>query len=250
MPIYLLVDKGRKSSEDLIRQARNRNSRDWNEPESAPDPPAEPPEESLENPVETDTTPSRVPDQQSPTNTVDEQVEPAPTQPRRSGSFFRSVGVRLVLAALFAGGWWLFTSFDDASRDGGGEIVGGGDLDVMTMQTGDCFNDPDELEGVVYDVAAVPCTEPHDNEVFAVHSVGSSFGDEFPGQSALEQHSFETCVGSFAGYVGVDYAVSSLGVFTFTPTAESWNEGDREFVCALYSLDFAKLEGSARGSGL
>lgn len=177
-----------------------------------------------------------------------ERVDPRP--PSSVGSFLTSVGARLIVGLLIAGGWWLFTSFDDASRDDGGEIVGGGDLGVMSMQTGDCFDDPGELEDIVYDVAAVPCSEPHDNEVFAVKSVGTVFGDEFPGRSAIEQYSYDSCVASFLTYVGIDYAESSLGVFTFTPTEESWSDGDREFVCALYSIDFAKLNGTARGSGL
>jgi hypothetical protein len=184
-----------------------------------------------------------------PTDVQDQEL--APPRPRRSvGSLFTSVGVRLVVGLLIAGGWWLFTSFDDADRDDGGEIVGGGDLGVMSMQIGDCFDDPGELDDVVYDVAAVPCSEPHDNEVFAVKSVGTVFGDEFPGRPAMDQYSYESCVDSFLAYVGVDYAQSSLGVFTFTPTQESWDEGDRDFVCALYSIDFAKLSGSAAGSGL
>lgn len=186
----------------------------------------------------------------SPTPNAEGEELVAPSRPGRVGWFFTSVGARVVIGLLIAGGWWLFTSFDDASRDGDGEIVGRGDLGVMAMQVGDCFDDPDELENVVYDVAAVPCSEPHDNEVFAVKSVGTVFGDGFPGRSVIEQHSYDSCVASFSTYVGVDYAESSLEVFTFTPTEESWGEGDREFVCALYSLDFAKLTGTARGSGL
>ena len=166
------------------------------------------------------------------------------------GSFFTSVGARVLVALLITGGWWLFTSFDDASRDDGGDIVGAGDLGVMSMEVGDCFDDPDEMEDFVYDVSAVPCSEPHDNEVFAVKSVGTVFGDDFPGRSAIEQYSYESCVASFPDYVGVDYAESSLAVFTFTPTDESWGEGDREFVCALYSIDLVKLNGTALGSGL
>lgn len=172
------------------------------------------------------------------------------SRPGGVGSFFTSVAARVLVGLLIAGGWWLFTSFDDASRDDGGDIVGGGDLGVMSMQVGDCFDDPDEIDDVVYDVAAVPCSEPHDNEVFAVKSVGTVFGDDFPGREAIEQYSYESCVASFQDYVGVDYAQSSLAVFTFTPTDESWGEGDREFVCALYSIDLVKLNGTALGSGL
>lgn len=181
---------------------------------------------------------------------IDEDGLVTPGRPSGVRSFFTSVGARVVVGLLIAGGWWLFTSLDDASRDDGGEIVGGGDLGVMSMQVGDCFNDPSDLEEVVYDVAAVPCSEPHDNEVFAVGSIGSNLGEDFPGRSPLEQYSYDNCVDSFFGYVGVDYAESSLGVFTFTPTEESWAEGDREFVCALYSIDLGGLTGTARGSGL
>jgi len=186
----------------------------------------------------------------SPSTPLEDDLSVAPSRPSGKGSFFTSVVARVVVGLLIAGGWWLFSSFDDASRDAGGEIVGAGDLDVLTMEVGDCFDDPDEFEDVVYDVAAVPCSEPHDNEVFAVKSVGTVFGEDFPGRSAIEQYSHDNCVASFPEYVGVEYAASSLGVFSFTPTEESWDEGDRGFVCALYSIDFAKLTGTARDSGL
>lgn len=173
---------------------------------------------------------------------------PAP-QPSRTTSFGVTTVTRLVIGGLIFGGWLLFTSFDDANRDGSGEIVGGGDLDVATLQPGDCFDAPDS--DVVFDVQAVPCSEAHDNEVFAVGSVGSTFGENWPGLTALDDHAYEACTGSqFATYVGTSYVESSLGVFTLTPTDESWEEGDRGFICAIYSLDFAPLTRSVRDSGL
>ncbi|MGD2060555.1 MAG: septum formation family protein [Acidimicrobiia bacterium] len=156
--------------------------------------------------------------------------------------------LRLVIAGAIAGGWWLFTSFDDADRADTGEIVGGGDLSVMTMRAGDCFDDPDGE--VVYDVQAIPCSEPHDNEVFAIGEF-SSDSDVFPGLIALDDSAYEQCTGSrFESYVGVGYLDSELGVFTLTPTEDSWDEGDRGYVCALYRLDLAKLTGTARASEL
>ncbi|HSM45764.1 MAG TPA: hypothetical protein VK969_12175, partial [Acidimicrobiia bacterium] len=76
-------------------------------------------------------------------------------------------------------------------------------------------------------------------------------GDAFPGQDALWEHSYEICSGPlFDSYVGTRYLESSLDVFSFTPSSESWDEGDRDFVCALYRVDFGQLTGTARGSGL
>jgi hypothetical protein len=157
----------------------------------------------------------------------------------------------LIVTGLILGGWFLFTTLDDAGRDDSGAIVDAGDLDVMSLRLGDCFDDAENLEDVVIDVAAVPCSAPHDNEVFSVQSLAASFGDAYPGEATLSEFTYEICSGvAFDSYVGGSYVDSSLEVFTFTPTQESWDEGDREFVCALYRLDFGKLTGTARDSGL
>lgn len=186
------------------------------------------------------------------TSTSDGEEQPDYVAPPRSGgvgSWFTSIGVRILIGLVIAGGWWLFTSFDDADRDGAGEIVGGGDLGVMTMQPGDCFDDPDS--DVVYDVQAVPCTQPHDNEVFALGDVSSVFPNTFPGLVALDDYAYEQCIGApFQSYVGVDYASSALAVFTLTPTEDSWRDGDRGYICALYRLDLNKLTETARSSGI
>lgn len=186
----------------------------------------------------------------TPTNVEEDQgLHVPPQQPGRAGSFFTSVGVRVVIGLLIAGGWWLFTSFDDANRDASGEIVEGGDLGVMTMQVGDCFDDPDS--NLVYDVQAIPCSQPHDNEVFALGDVSGVFPNTHPGPGALDDYAYEQCIGSnFRSYVGVAYADSILGVFTLTPTEESWDDGDRGYICALYRLDLAKLSDTARASGI
>ncbi|MFZ0015631.1 MAG: septum formation family protein [Acidimicrobiia bacterium] len=161
------------------------------------------------------------------------------------------MAIRVGIGLLILGGWNLFTGLDDASRGDDGEIVSGGDLDVMTLQVGDCFNDPDDLDGPVSDVAAVPCHEEHDNEVFLVQTLDDSFGDAFPGVDVLGEHAYIGCSGpSFDSYVGRSYLDSVLEVFSFTPTEDSWAEGDREFVCALFRLDGAPLGRSASGSGL
>ena len=59
-----------------------------------------------------------------------------------------------------------------------------------------------------------------------------------------------SCIERFAGYVGRDYDSSSLDVITMYPSRESWQQSDREVMCALYDMEANKLTGSMKGSGL
>lgn len=240
-----MAESDRKSSEDLIREA-NQRLRNTSEPESTHETSTVPTDE-VSPPVAPQGIEYR---SQQVTEAADVAMGPLQTEPEPRIRINRTVA-RLILSALLLGGWFLFSTLDDAGRDDSGQIVDAGDLDVMSLRVGDCFDDPDDLEEVVFDVAAVPCSGPHDNEVFSVQPLGTAFGDSYPGDEALSDHTYEVCSGGlFDSYVGTSYVDSSLEVFTFTPTQESWDEGDREFVCALFRLDFARLTGTARNSGL
>jgi hypothetical protein len=241
----------RKSSEDLIREAHQRLGSLHPHPD-ADVLDAEAGVDAVAPPGVASQPPTRALQYRSQDEKVTTTFPPDPIERRvATGIGFSGRWVGWAITALVFSAWGLFTSLDDANRDGSGEIVAAGDLDVMTLQVGDCFDDPEVLDEVVFDVAAVPCTDSHDNEVFAVQSVSAVFGGAFPGLDALEQHGYEVCSGqTFDSYVGASYLDSALEVFTITPTEESWDQGDREIVCALFRLDFAPLTGSARGSGL
>ena len=148
----------------------------------------------------------------------------------------------------------VFDFFNDADRDESGSIVGGGEIGVFAMRTGDCFDDPQEIidagsaTAEFQDVAGVPCSEPHDNEVYAVFDV--SF-DRFPGEGAMSDVATDECLERFENFVGRSYEESILDVFPIYPTDDSWSRlNDREVVCAVYHIDGDKLTGSKRGSGI
>jgi hypothetical protein len=252
----------RKSSEDLVREANRKFRSSPDVPDAVSQP--EDPDSSigtgeLRNPVEYKSSPpafeqpqsQQYPADSSPgRDTSGQPFDPVRAQPVRTSRFV-ALAVRVGVGLAVFAGIGLFSSFNDASRDDSGEITSGGDLDVLTLQVGDCFDDPADLDEVVFDVAALPCSEPHDNEVYFLVPIAGVFGDTFPGDTALQEYSYEKCVGEpFDSYVGTDYLDSSLEVFTFTPTDESWDLGDREIVCVLFRLDFSKLTGTARNSGL
>ena len=56
-----------------------------------------------------------------------------------------------------------------ADRDETGAIVAEGNVDAFQMRVGDCFDDGSTFDDDNVDsVPGVPCTNPHDNEVYAV----------------------------------------------------------------------------------
>jgi hypothetical protein len=116
-----------------------------------------------------------------------------------------------------------------------------GGTSVTDIGIGDCFDDPDT--NVVATLDLIDCAEPHDNEVFASVLMSDA---SFPGDNGVAEFAFDACFDPFEAYVGEAYADSSLDYIYLGPTQESWDDGDREVLCILYSADLAKLTGSMK----
>lgn len=116
---------------------------------------------------------------------------------------------------------------------------------VMDLGVGDCFNDDPAASDVVSQVATVDCAQPHDREIYFEFSMTES---TFPGSEATAQAAGERCLAEFDAFVGRSYQTSDLERVPITPTAESWEQGDRVVYCALYALDLSQLTGSMRGA--
>jgi hypothetical protein len=136
--------------------------------------------------------------------------------------------------------WWIPVAvivlavgyFTTARRGDDGALNAGGTLSVTEMQVGDCFSTDGETE--IADVDGVPCTEPHQYEVFAVRD----HDGPLPLTDASYQSAFDSlCLADFATYVGVDWADSEIYADMITPSEESYAEGDREYICFLYEPD-------------
>ena len=139
------------------------------------------------------------------------------------------------------------------ARDSSGAIIEEGSLSVFSMRPGDCFNDPDFLtlgeDTELESVTAVPCSEPHDNEVYAVVDLAGGAEDSYPGDIAMYEIAIGECLGRFNLYVGISYLDSWLAADPILPTRSSWErDGDREVVCFLYNATLVPLTGSMRGS--
>jgi hypothetical protein len=114
----------------------------------------------------------------------------------------------------------------DAQRDDAGQVQVQSDVDVRQVRTGDCI--AKTAQGAVTDVTAVPCGEPHGGEAhFAFDLPAGPFPGDEPVASAAEQG----CVAAFVDFVGTRYEDSELEISQLTPSAESWESGDREVLC-------------------
>lgn len=160
----------------------------------------------------------------------------------------KQLGGYLAVALGVVGVGW----FMEAKRDDSGAIVSEGSIDAFQIRVGDCFDDASTEstgeESTVTDVHGVPCSQPHDNEVYAVFDVSLT---EFPQGDAMAQIAFDSCLEHFESFVGRDYPSSALDIMTLYPSHESWHrQNDREVICAVYDVSLSKLEGSARGRAL
>jgi hypothetical protein len=122
------------------------------------------------------------------------------------------------------------------------EITEAGTADVFALNVGDCINDVDAEE--VTEVPAVPCDEPHDNEIYYEFSMPDG---EFPGDEATMAAAEEQCAPEFDKFVGLAYEESVLDWFPYTPTEGSWTEGgDRLVQCVIYEPQ-VRTSGSLAG---
>lgn len=152
-----------------------------------------------------------------------------------------------MLYIAIAVGFVAYEAATEADRDSTGAIVDGGSVDAFSVKVGDCFNDSGSMEEIS-SLPGVPCAEPHDNEAFAAFDVTLSSYPE--NEDAMWDLAYQSCMDRFEGFVGKDYESSSLDVFTMYPSTESWQQNDREVICAVFDMDANKLVGSVEGLAL
>ena len=127
------------------------------------------------------------------------------------------------------------------------EEVSAETVDAVDLKVGDCLvDDPGEEE--IADVDVLPCTQPHDSEVYAAMDIDAG---AYPGEEAVDTMAQEFCLAEFQPYVGTDYSVSALDVGYLTPTPTSWTLGnDREILCTVYRVDGEKLSTTVKNSNV
>lgn len=183
--------------------------------------------------------------------------EPPPMMPQpvsaapSGGSVLKNV-LRGAFLLLFLGPalWGLINgAINGADRNDLGVIEEAGDLAVMDLRIGDCFNLPAGTENDIEidEVEAVPCTDTHENEVYVVTNYAGS--GSYPGEQAIWDFADQFCLTAFETFVGMPYQDSLLDFGYFYPSREGWeDEDDRGVTCVVYDFNGAMLTGSMRGA--
>jgi len=126
------------------------------------------------------------------------------------------------------------------------DTVDPGETTVFEVAVGDCLNDAAQT-GDVSAVPIVPCSEPHDSEIYAVIVMTDG---EYPGDQPVVQQADDGCRAEFTAYIGVPAAQSRYMFNALYPTEDSWTGGDREILCRVALVTdgvIEKVTGSLKG---
>jgi hypothetical protein len=138
-------------------------------------------------------------------------------------------------------------SDDKAERDDG-DITSAGPVSVFDLRPGDCLNPSDEAVGEIENIEAVPCDEPHLQEVFALPEYpDEDGGGAYPGEAEIQQFADASCLEAFEQYTGIDYLNSDLYFTYLHPSVDSWNDDDRQVVCVI-TAGGDEMTGTVRGT--
>jgi Septum formation len=111
---------------------------------------------------------------------------------------------------------------------------------VFKLQTGDCISAPN---GQV--VSVLPCTTPHQAEVFATFALPAS---AWPGTTAVQSAASSGCASRLTGYLNPQLAISLTQSYVF-PNKVAWTGGTRTVICEVQATS-GQLTQSVRGASL
>lgn len=179
------------------------------------------------------------------------QAKQASTGPNGCAIAAIILGALLVLGiiGLFVAGRSVFDEVIDELENEGFSFTTGDQINWDEVVIGDCVNfvDASDIDGATVFVSTlerVPCTERHDAEVYALRDLP---GSAWPGYESVYSSGDDICYEAFAPYVGIDYIDSLYFYEVYTPSPESWDDGDRTVACTLIDLD-GPLDKPLRGS--
>jgi hypothetical protein len=113
-----------------------------------------------------------------------------------------------------------------------GQITKPGHLDALSLQTGDCFQNPtgSTPASEVDDVTAVPCTTPHDAQVIAELPVA---GSAYPGEAAFRTQAESGCQAKLKAVVDQSKVTSTMNLLWIYPEEDAWTDGMRHLSCLV-----------------
>jgi hypothetical protein len=148
-------------------------------------------------------------------------------------------GRGLAIAGIVLSGVWLLLAVaviaigatTQATRSSStGRIAHKGQLSVFSLAVGDCFNNPTTSTGV-RSVAAIPCTQPHNAQVYSKFQLsGSNFS--YPGSSKTVRLAENGCNGRLS-VIDKSKTTNDMTVRFLYPEEGAWIDGQRTVSCLV-----------------
>jgi hypothetical protein len=92
---------------------------------------------------------------------------------------------------------------------------------------------PRELNGVIHALTVLPCSQPHNGQVFTTLNAPDG---PYPSDVALQTAALDACAKAAPSFLGTDQSL--LHTVAFFPRKDGWSLGDRDEHCLL--VDRAK----------
>lgn len=119
---------------------------------------------------------------------------------------------------------------------------------------GQCFDQLPDPAQRPFAVLALPCEQPHRNEIFGRFPYrlegGKAAGASvpYPGEGTLRTQAEARCFEQFEPWMGVPWTESDYDIESFYPSADSWPKGDRTITCTVVEFQGKRTTGSVHGA--
>jgi Domain of unknown function (DUF4190)/Septum formation len=160
-------------------------------------------------------------------------------------------GKGLAIAGLSLSGLWLLAivglviaavvNSGGTVNDPSTSLADSGDVNVQRLAPGQCINGLKE-GSAIRDLPAVPCTQPHEGEVFAVFDLPDG---DFPGDTEVAKLAEDGCVDRLETAAPKAADDPDVEIYFLHPTSSSWRLGDQGVACVAMSSK-GKVTGSIK----
>ena len=148
---------------------------------------------------------------------------------------------RLVVGGLGLGvaAWAGIAGVDSTTRDDAGQITVQGELGAFVTKLGDCINDDAANTKTVSTVTGLPCDQPHNwqviykGEIYLAEFVRSEVKSKTQAICSAEADKLITSYLNVSDKEFDQY--ENAGISYFSPSPESWENGDRTIDCLIGS---------------
>jgi len=119
---------------------------------------------------------------------------------------------------------------------------------IEDLKAGDCISDiatdTQDSQKVATEATVVDCSTPHQYEMVGTGDTTASTFSEADTSTEMSK----ICEPLVTSYVGSPSKANSYRILAVTPSQETWDQGDRTFVCFAQNSDKSPLNNSIKNS--